>query len=159
MIKRFAVMALCVAFAICGVCGNDGAQDSVKSAKDAIQKARDEYSTALKGYFDSSITFVTLQKGLDERVAKISEVAKASKSGAEQGQKVSSIMQKVQAIEVELMEANDELQKAGANKNAQSKYIALKDKFVELSTKSTAQINQSKATLDNAIAVFRKYMN
>ena len=159
MIKRFAVVALCVAFAICGANSNEAAQDSLKPVQVAIQKARDEYSTALKGYFDSSIAFVTLQKGLDERVAKISEVAKASKSGAEQGQKVSSIMQKVQAIEVELMEANDALQKAGADKNAQSKYIALKDRFVALSTKSTAQINQSKATLDNAIAVFKKYVN
>lgn len=51
------------------------------------------------------------------------------------------------------------IQKAGANQSIQSKYIALKDKFVALSTKSTAQIKQSKATLDNAIAVFRKYMN
>lgn len=107
MIKRFAVVALCVVFAICGVYGNDGAQDDIKSTQVAIQKARDEYSTALNGYFDSSITFITLQKGLDECVAKISEVVKASKNGVEQGKNVSSIMQKVQAIEVELMEAND----------------------------------------------------
>lgn len=137
MIKRFAVVALCVAFAVCGASGDDNAtQTSIKSAKVAIQKARDEYSTALNGYFDSSVEFVSLQKMLDGRVAKISEVAKASKNGTAQGQKVSSIMQKVQAIEVELMDENDKLQnasKATQKYNAVAdKYIALKDRFIDL---------------------------
>ena len=148
VMKKIVAIALCVAFVICGVSGND--KVSIESAKSAIKKARDDYSTALNGYFNASITFVALQKGLDDNVAKIAEVAKASQNGKIEAQKVSKIMQRIQNLEAELQEAQ-------SAKNPTKKYLALKDKFVSLSDKSTNELIQSKATLEDGIAIFRKY--
>lgn len=148
VMKKIMAIALCVAFMICGVSGNDKAD--IESAKSAIKKARDDYSTALNGYFNASITFVALQKGLDDNVAKIAEVAKASQNGKVEAQKVSKIMQRIQNLEAELQEAQ-------SAKNPTKKYLALKDKFVSLSDKSTNELIQSKATLEDGIAIFRKY--
>ena len=155
--KRFAIIALCVAFAICGVNGNDKVAQSVENAKIAVKKARDDYSTALNDYLNTSITFITLQREVDERVAKIDEVAKAIQNGGAQRQKIGSIMQKIQGLEMELQESYIALQSAKKHDKSAKKYITTADRFIDLSEKSTKELLQSKATLDNAIAVFRKY--
>lgn len=124
---------LCAVFVVCS--GNDS----------EIKKVRNDYSVALSAYFNSSVEFSAMQKRLDERIKTIDEVAKALQSGTTEAQKVLNIMQEVQAMEAKLQESK-------GNKDG------FKDKFISLSTKSTKSLKQSKATIDNAIAVLKKYI-
>lgn len=145
--------------------------DKINQIQKELQDAKEKYDIALNMYFDISAEFFALTKHVNSET---NEVSTAIKNGMTEAIKVGKIVKNMKDMETQIEVEYTNLQKAlndmnspNKMKSAQAtkqlkitvdKYESLKNKSLEFTNQSIANLNQITATMKSTNVALKKYV-